>query len=77
MDITKTKEKLIHKIQSSNDEVLLIELLDVLEQHDVVVTLNEEQQQQLDRAIQKEKEGKGEYVDAREFIQQLKNKLKK
>lgn len=77
MDIVKTKEKLIHKIQTSNDEVLLIELLDVLEQHDVVLTLNDEQQQRLERAMQKEIAGKGEYQDAREFVQQMKDKLKK
>ncbi len=76
MDLTKTKEKLIETIQSSNDEVLLVELLDIVEQHDVTTSLPEEQLRILKERILKEETGKSVYRDAREVVQEIKMKLK-
>jgi hypothetical protein len=76
MDLTKTKEKIISAIQSSDDEVLLVELLDVVEQYNVMTSLSDEQLKVLKERILKEESGKGVYRDAREVIEQIKAGLK-
>ena len=76
MDLSKTKEKLISAIQSSNDEVLLVELLDVVEQYDVITSLSDEQLRILKERIIKEETGKSVYHDAREVIEQIKADIK-
>ena len=76
MDLTKTKEKLIATIKSSNDEVLLFELLGIIEQYDVTTSLSDEQLKILKERILKEETGKSVYRDARDVVQEIKAKLK-
>lgn len=76
MDINKAKQKLIDMINSSNDEVLLVELLDVVKHHDVVAGFSDEQQIILKQRMANEKAGKGIYEDARKAVQDIKSKLK-
>lgn len=75
MDLLKTKRKLIDTIQSTSDETLLVELMDVVEHHDVPVYLTDEQKAILTERINRVEEGKATYYNAREEAAKIKKKL--
>lgn len=66
MNLPLIKQKLIEKIQSTNDEVLIVELFDMVEQHDIVVPLSQAQNHILKERIKKVEEGKGVFYNAKE-----------
>ncbi len=75
MDLLETKRKLIDTIQATRDETLLVELMDVLEHHDVVVSLTAEQMTMLKERINRVEEGRVTYYNAREEAEKIKKKL--
>ncbi|GDX51770.1 hypothetical protein LBMAG27_08170 [Bacteroidota bacterium] len=75
MDLPLIKKKLIEKIQSSNDEILIVELLDMVEQHNVVAGLSAEQRQALSERISRVEEGNAVYLNAKEEAEKLRKKL--
>lgn len=75
MDLLQTKRKLIDTIQSTRDETLLVELLDVVEQHDMVINLSDEQKTILKERINRVEEGNTTYHNAREEAEKIKKKL--
>jgi hypothetical protein len=76
MGLLRHKKKLLKRIETSNDEVLIAELLGVIERHDVVIELSNEQKSKLKERIQMVEEGKAVYYNARETAQKIKDKLK-
>ncbi len=75
MDLLQTKRKLIDTIQATRDETLLVELMDVVEHHDVVVNLSDEQRAILSERINRVEEGNATYYNAREEAEKIKKKL--
>ena len=75
MDLPLIKKKLIERIEASNDEVLIIELLDMVQQHNMVTNLSTEQRQTLSDRINRVEEGNVAYLNAREEAEKLKKKL--
>ena len=75
MDLPLIKKKLIEKIQSSNNEVLIVELLDMVEQQNVVAGLSAEQQKAISDRISRVEEGNAVYLNAKEEAEKLKSKL--
>ena len=75
MNLPLIKKKLIEKIQSSNDEILIVELLDMVEQHNVVAGLSAEQRSALSERISRVEEGNAVYLNAKEEAEKLRKKL--
>ena len=75
MDFLQTKRKLIDTIQTTHDESLLVELMDVVEQHPVVINLSEKQKAILQERISRVEEGDATYYNAREEAAKIKKKL--
>jgi 3-phenylpropionate/cinnamic acid dioxygenase small subunit len=74
MDLIKTKRKLIEAIESTEDENLLMELLDRVEQRDII-SLSNEQKAILQERIMRVEEGKATYSNAHDEADKIKKKL--
>lgn len=75
MELHETKDKLIKRINSSSDELLLIELLDMVEQYDVVQTLSAQQQTAIKERIELIEKGGVTYLDAKSEVNKIKESL--
>lgn len=75
MELHETKAKLIKRINSSSDELLLIELLDMVEQYDVVQTLSAQQQTAIKERIDLIEKGGVTYLDAKSEVNKIKESL--
>jgi len=75
MELHETKDKLIKRISSSYDELLLIELLDMLEQYDVVQTISAQKQTAIKERIDLIEKGGVTYLDAKSEVNKIKESL--
>ena len=75
MNLLETKRKLIDTIEATSDETLLVELMDVLQHHDNIVRLTEEQNTMLKERINRVEEGRATYYNAREEADKIKKNL--
>ena len=70
------KKKLLAKIESINDDLLIAELLGLIEQHQVVKDLSEQQKRLLKERISLVEEGEATYTNAKQALENIKKKLR-
>lgn len=75
MDLLQAKHKLIHRIESTSDEILLLELMGVVENYDVVMNLSDEHHALLKERIKRIEEGDADYFNASEEAEKIKKEL--
>lgn len=76
MSLLQQKKKLLAKIESINDDLLIAELMGIIESHNAAKEFSASQKSLLQERISKVEEGEAFYTNAKEEAEKIKKKLR-